>query len=115
MSNLAQRLLTAFIAIPIVFVLLWFCDYSRIGLMCFLAGVGAWEWAGMVSKMYKGPDMRYLSFAASFALTLAWALASGGFFGLTAVPQETQAQSFLNNILGSLAGSSSSSSSELRR
>jgi len=32
-------------------------------------------------------------------------------FGLTAVPQETQAQSFLNNILGSLAGSSSSSSS----
>lgn len=86
MSNLAQRLLTAFIAIPIVFALLWFCDYSRIGLMCFLAGVGAWEWAGMVSKMYKGPDMRYLSFAASFALTLAWALASGGFFGLTAVP-----------------------------
>lgn len=33
-------------------------------------------------------------------------------FGLTAVPQETQAQSFLNNILGSLAGSSSSSSSD---
>ena len=32
-------------------------------------------------------------------------------FGLTAVPQESQAQSFLNNILGALSGSSSSSSS----
>lgn len=86
MSNLAQRLITAFIAIPVVFFLLWFCDYSRIGLMCFLAGVGAWEWAGMARKMYQGPDMRYLSFAASFALTLAWALSKGGFFGLPAVP-----------------------------
>ena len=86
MSNLAQRLLTAFIAIPIVFVLLWLCDYSRIGLMCFLAGVGAWEWAGMASKMYKGPDTRYLSFASSLALTLAWALSKGGYFGLPAVP-----------------------------
>lgn len=86
MSNLAQRLLTAVIAIPLVFFLLWFCDYSRIGLMCFLAGVGAWEWAGMVRKMYQGPDMRYLSFASSFALTLAWALSKGSFFGLPAVP-----------------------------
>lgn len=85
MSNLAQRLLTAAIAIPLVFFLLWFCDYSRIGLMCFLAGVGAWEWAGMVRKMYQGPDMRYLSFASSFALTLAWALSKGSFFGLPAV------------------------------
>ena len=51
MSNLAQRLITAFIAIPIVFFLLWFNDFSRIGLMCFIAGVGAWEWAGMASKM----------------------------------------------------------------
>lgn len=86
MSNLAQRLLTAAIAIPLVFLLLWFCDYSRIGLMCFLAGVGAWEWAGMVRKMFQGPDMRYLSFAAAFALTLAWALSKGSFFGLPAVP-----------------------------
>ena len=31
MSNLAQRLITAFIAIPIVFFLLWFSDYSRVG------------------------------------------------------------------------------------
>ena len=86
MSNLAQRLITAFIAIPIVFFLLWFSDYSRIGLMCFLAGVGAWEWAGMASKMYKGPDTRYLSFASSLALTLAWTLSKGGYFGLPAVP-----------------------------
>lgn len=83
MSNLAQRLLTAIVAIPLVFFLLWFCDYSRIGLMCFLAGVGAWEWAAMARKMYNGPDMRYLSFASSFALTLAWALSKGGFFGFT--------------------------------
>ena len=80
MSNLAQRLITAFIAIPIVFVLLWFNDFSRIGLMCFLGAVGAWEWAGMASKMYAGPDMRYLSFASTMALTLAWALSR--LFGL---------------------------------
>ena len=86
MSNLAQRLITAFVAIPIVFVLLWLCDYSRIGLMCFLAGVAAWEWARMASKMYKGPDMRFLSFASTFALTLAWTLSKGGYFGLPAVP-----------------------------
>ena len=54
--------------------------------MCFLAGVGAWEWAGMACKMYKGPDTRYLSFASSLALTLAWALSKGDFFGLPAVP-----------------------------
>ena len=86
MSNLAQRLITAFIAIPIVFVCLWFNDFSRIGLMCFLSAVGAWEWAGMASKIYKGPDMRYLSFASSLALTLAWTLSKGGYFGLPAVP-----------------------------
>ena len=86
MNNLAQRVLTAVIAIPLVFFLLWFSDYSRIGLMCFLAGVGAWEWATMVRKMYAGPDMRYLSFAGSFALTLAWAFSKGSFFGLPAVP-----------------------------
>ena len=86
MSNLAQRLITAFVAIPIVFFLLWFSDYSRIGLMCFLAGVGAGEWAGMSCKMYKGPDTRYLSFASSLALTLAWALSKGAYFGLPAVP-----------------------------
>lgn len=82
MSNLAQRLITAVIAIPLVFGLLWFNDVSRIALMCFLAGVGAWEWAGMARKMYQGPDMRAYSFVASFALTLAWALSKGGLFGL---------------------------------
>lgn len=86
MSNLAQRLITAVIAIPLVFFLLWFNDFSRIGLMCFLAGVGAWEWAGMATKMYGGPNVRYLSFASSLALTLAWALSKGGYFGLSAVP-----------------------------
>ncbi len=86
MSNLAQRLITAVVAIPLVFGLLWFNDISRIALMCFLGGVGAWEWAGMVRKMYQGPDMRMLSFASSFCLTLAWALSKGGFFGLPAVP-----------------------------
>ncbi len=83
MSNLAQRLITAFIAIPVVFGLLWFNDFSRIGLMCFLGGVGAWEWASMVRKMYQGPDMRVFSFIATVALTLAWALSKGGFFGLS--------------------------------
>lgn len=82
MSNLAQRLITALVAIPLVFGLLYFNDYSRIALMCFLGGVGAWEWAGMVRKMYQGPDMRAYSFVATFALTLAWALSKGGFFGI---------------------------------
>lgn len=86
MSNLAQRLITAFVAIPLVFFLLWFSDYSRIFLMCFLGGVGAWEWAGMARKMYQGPDMRAYSFVATFAMTLAWALSKGGFFGLPSVP-----------------------------
>ncbi len=86
MSNLAQRLITAVIAIPLVFGLLWFNDVSRIALMCFLAGVGAWEWAGMATKMYGGPNVRYLSFASSLSLTLAWALSKGGYFGLPAVP-----------------------------
>lgn len=82
MSNLAQRLITAVVAIPLVFGLLWFNDISRIALMCFLGGVGAWEWAGMARKMYQGPDMRAFSFVSSFALTLAWALSKGGFFGI---------------------------------
>ncbi|SHL23263.1 phosphatidate cytidylyltransferase [Fibrobacter sp. UWEL] len=82
MSNLVQRIITALVAIPLVFFLLWFSDYSRVGLMCFLAGVGAWEWAGMTRKMYQGPDMRVFSFVASLALTLAWALSKGGFFGI---------------------------------
>lgn len=86
MSNLAQRLITAVVAIPLVFFLLWFNDVSRVGLMCFLAGVGAWEWAGMATKMYGGPNVRYLSFASSLALTLAWALSTGNFFDLPAVP-----------------------------
>lgn len=86
MSNLVQRVITALVAIPLVFFLLWFSDYTRIGLMCFLGGVGAWEWAGMVRKMYQGPDMRAFSFVSTFALTLAWAFTKGGFFGLPAAP-----------------------------
>ena len=86
MNNLAQRVITAVIAIPVVFFLLWFCDYTRIGLMCFLGGVGALEWAKMVRKKYGGPDVRFLAFAASLALTLAWALKDGLFFNLPAVP-----------------------------
>ena len=54
--------------------------------MCFLGGVGAWEWAKMVGKMYKGPDMRYLSLASAVALMLAWVFSKGGFFGSAAVP-----------------------------
>ena len=86
MSNLVQRIITAVIAIPLVFFLLWFCGYTRVGLICFLAGVGAWEWAGMVRKMYQGPDMRFISFAAAFVLNLSWALSKGTFFGLPAIP-----------------------------
>lgn len=82
MNNLTQRIITALIAIPTAFLLLWYNDFSRIGIMCFLAGVGAWEWAIMAKKMYSGPDVRYLSFASSFALTLAWAFSKGSFFGL---------------------------------
>jgi CDP-diglyceride synthetase len=54
--------------------------------MCFLGGIGAWEWAKMVGKMYKGPDMRYLSLASAVAFMLAWVFSKGGFFGCAAVP-----------------------------
>ena len=86
MNNLAVRLLFAAVAIPVALFCVWFCDYTRIFLMCFLGGVGAWEWAKMVGKMYKGPDMRYLSLASAVALMLAWVFSKGGFFGSAAVP-----------------------------
>lgn len=86
MSNLAVRLLFAAVAIPLALFCIWFGDYSRIFLMCFLGGVGAWEWAKMAGKMYKGPDMRYLSLASAVALMLAWTFSKGGFFGCAPVP-----------------------------
>lgn len=86
MSNLLVRVLFALVAIPVALFCVWFGDYTRVFLMCFLSGVGAWEWAKMVGKMYKGPDMRYLSFASSVALMLAWTFSKGGFFGCSAVP-----------------------------
>ena len=65
MNNLAQRVITAVIAIPVVFFLLWFCDYTRIGLMVLLGGVGAWEWAKMATKKYGGPDVRFVALLSS--------------------------------------------------
>lgn len=86
MSNLAVRLLFAAVAIPAALFCIWFGDFTRILLMCFLGGVGAWEWAKMVGKMYKGPDMRYMSLASAVALMLAWVFTKGGFFGCAPVP-----------------------------
>lgn len=86
MNNLAQRVITAVIAIPVVFFLLWFCDYTRIGLMVLLGGVGAWEWAKMATKKYGGPDVRFVALLSSVLLTLAWAVKDGSFFGIQAQP-----------------------------
>src|SRR5574344_1998473 len=86
MSNLTVRILFAVIAIPVVFFCLWFGDVTRLLLMCFIGGAGAWEWARMVSKMYKGPDMRAVAPVTTVLLTLGWIFQSGKFFGLPAVP-----------------------------
>ncbi len=86
MSNLTIRILFAVIAIPVTFLLLWLNDISRLALMCFLSGAGAWEWARMASKMYKGPSMQAVAPVAAVALTLAWIFQSGKFFGIPALP-----------------------------
>lgn len=86
MSNLTIRILFAVIAIPVTFLLLWLNDVSRLALMCFLSGAGAWEWARMASKMYKGPSMQAVAPIAAVVLTLAWIFQSGHFFGLPALP-----------------------------
>lgn len=86
MSNLKLRLLFSLIAIPVVFVCLWFNDVSRLALMCFIGSAGAWEWSRMISKKYSGPSMAFLSPIATLAFTLAWVFSSGAFFGLPAVP-----------------------------
>lgn len=86
MSNLTIRILFAVIAIPVTFLLLWLNDVSRLALMCFLSGAGAWEWARMASKMYKGPSMQAVAPVAAVALTLAWIFQSGKFFGISALP-----------------------------
>lgn len=85
MSNLAVRTLFAVIAIPVTFFLLWFNDATRLLLMCFMSGAGAWEWSRMASKMVEGPSMRFVAPVASIALVIAWILESGNFFGLSAV------------------------------
>jgi len=85
MSNLALRLVFAFAAMPVVFFLLWFGDYTRLGLLVFLGAAGAWEWARMVSVMYKGPRMHVVAPASATLLTLGWIVDSGA-FGLGPIP-----------------------------
>jgi len=85
MSNLALRLIFAFAAMPVVFFLLWFGDYTRLGLLVFLGGAGAWEWSRMVSVMYKGPNMQVWAPASSVLLTLGW-IANSGSFGFGPIP-----------------------------
>lgn len=85
MSNLAQRLIFAAIAIPVVFFCLWWADWTRISLMVFIGAVGAWEWSRMVSKMYQGPNMALIAPLSAALLTLGWVFTSGNFFGLPPV------------------------------
>lgn len=85
MSNLTVRILFAVIAIPVTFFLLWFGDSTRLALMCFMSGAGAWEWARMTSKMYEGPSMQVVAPISAVALVLAWIFESGKFFGLSPV------------------------------
>ncbi|MDR1759411.1 MAG: phosphatidate cytidylyltransferase [Fibrobacter sp.] len=87
MSNLKVRILFSLVAIPVVFICLWWNDASRLALMCFIGSVGAWEWARMISKKYEAePSMKVLAPLTTLALTLAWIFSSGEFFGLPAVP-----------------------------
>lgn len=79
MSNLTVRLLFAFLAMPVIFFLLWFSDVTRLGLLVFLGGAGAWEWARMVSAVHKGPSMQVVAPVSSVLLTLGWIVSSGQF------------------------------------
>lgn len=85
MSNLAVRLIFAFAAMPVVFFLLWFGDYTRVGFLLFLGAAGAWEWQRMVSAMYKGPSMKIWAPLTTLLLTLGWVVESGN-FGLGPIP-----------------------------
>lgn len=80
MNNLTVRVLFALVAIPVVLLCMWGNDYSRLALMSFLCGGGAWEWARMASKMYKGPNMQVVAPVAAVLLAVATALQSGKFF-----------------------------------
>lgn len=80
MSNLTVRVLFALVAIPAVLLCMWGNDVSRLALMCFLCGTGAWEWARMVSKKYEGPNMQVVAPVVAILFVLAWAFQSGKFF-----------------------------------
>ncbi len=86
MSNLKLRLLFSLVAIPVVFLCLWWNDASRLTLMLFIGGAGAWEWARMISKKFEGPSMNVIAPVTTVAITLAWALSSGRFLGIAAIP-----------------------------
>lgn len=85
MSNLTMRTLFAVCAIPATFLLLWLNDATRLALWLFICAAAAWEWARMVSKMYKGPSMLVTAPAASAAFVLAWVFESGSFWNLPPV------------------------------
>lgn len=85
MNNLALRLIFAAVAMPVIFFCLWWADWTRVVLMCFLGAVGAWEWSRMVSKAYPGPNMVIVAPLSTVLLTLGWVFDSGHFFGLPPV------------------------------
>ena len=80
MSNLTIRILFACCAIPVVFFCLWFNDFSRLAIMLFFGGAGAFEWARMISKKYSGPNVNIIALLSTVAITLGWVFESGNFF-----------------------------------
>jgi len=74
MSNLAKRCIFAFTAMPIVAVLLWHGDYARWAFVLGLNAIASYEWAKIVSAVYK-EKAKFISIFSplcTVALTLPW-------------------------------------------
>jgi len=74
MNNLTVRILFALGGIPVVLFLIWFNTYTRFGMMTVLIGIGAWEWARMVSSKLDGPRMVGASPVAAAMMSIAWVI-----------------------------------------
>ncbi len=74
LGNLAKRCIFAFTAMPTVAVLLWHGDYARWAFVLGLNAIASYEWAKMISAVYK-EKAKFISIFSpicTVALTLPW-------------------------------------------
>ncbi len=74
MNNMTIRILFAVIAAPITLFLLYWHQYTRLGLVISLLTIGAWEWSRMVASQVNGPKMRFTTPFFTFILAMGWAV-----------------------------------------